>query len=284
MMWTTQALAKINVDLRVLGRRADGYHEIDTRFVAVDLADTLAGEDDTASFRLITDDIRLPVDDGNLVVRAGKALAAAAGIRPSGRVQLIKRIPIGGGLGGGSADAAAALRLLSSVWDVRLPEDRLVQIAARLGADVPYFLLGGHARGRGRGDLVEALPDLPRQDLLLIVPPFSVSTAAVYAALAGSQGEIVRPTAGRLLVGNDLAPAVLRIEPRMEEFLRAVRSVCVEAMISGSGSTIVAVPANPGDRARVASLLPQATVIATRTVARSEYEVRTRPGQRGASE
>jgi 4-diphosphocytidyl-2-C-methyl-D-erythritol kinase len=284
MMWTTQALAKINVDLKVLGRRPDGYHEIDTHFAAIDLADTLAAEDDTAPFRLMTDDIRLPVDDGNLVVRAARALAAAAGIRPTGRLQLIKRIPIGGGLGGGSADAAAALRLLSSVWDARLSEDRLRALAATLGSDVPYFLVGAHARGRGRGDRLEALPDLPRQELLLVVPPFSISTAAVYAALAAAP-EQARPSAGGgLLLGNDLAPAVLKIEPRMEDFLRAVGSICREAMISGSGSAIVGVPSGPEDRARLSEALPEAAVIATRTVGRTEYEVRTHPGQRGAPE
>ncbi|MFY9552053.1 MAG: 4-(cytidine 5'-diphospho)-2-C-methyl-D-erythritol kinase, partial [Thermoanaerobaculia bacterium] len=240
---TALAPAKINRELRVGRLRPDGYHEIRSRIVSIDLADRLTVEP-AASLELVCDDPAVPTGDDNLVVRAARLLAESVGVPPAARLTLEKRVPVGGGLGGGSADAAVALQLLARLW--RLPEDagRLHAIAARLGSDVPFFLTGGEAEVTGRGELVTPVEDSPAAQLLLLVPPFLVSTAAVYREYAGrgmlpERLEIDQPGRRAFLGPNDLAPAVLVKEPRMEEYLKSAAALTGDMAISGSGATVV---------------------------------------------
>ena len=208
------ALAKLTLGLRVTGVRADGYHELDAEMVTVDLADELSFSPGAGLEVAGPAADGVPVD-GNLVLRALGAVGRTA------RVRLHKVIPAGAGLGGGSADAAAVLRW-AGVDDLA--------VAASLGADVPFCLLGGRARVRGIGEVVEPLPD-EDQVFTLLVPPLHVSTPAVYAAWDRLGG----PTADG---PNDLEPAALAVEPRLaaarDEL--AERTGCVP-VLAGSGST-----------------------------------------------
>lgn len=186
-----EAWAKINWDLRVMGRRADGFHELDTVMATVGLSDTVEAEA-SDSFSFSCSDKSLPTDERNLAVRAAQVLARAAGRKPKAILRLEKRIPAGGGLGGGSADAAAVLRLLNHLWGLNWSRERLAESAAELGSDVPYFLWGGWCRCRGRGEVVEPLPEskrLPTVGILLIIPELKVDTPKVYSLLAAEKYE-----------------------------------------------------------------------------------------------
>src|SRR5262249_29021988 len=169
MRLTAFAPAKINRELRVGRLRSDGYHEIFSRMVSIDLADRLTAET-SDSLELVCDVPSVPSGDDNLVVKAARLLAESAGVPARARLILEKRVPMGGGLGGGSADAAIALRLLARLWG--LPEDtsRLASIAARLGSDVPFFLSGGEAEVTGRGEAVRPIEDSAAAELVLLVP------------------------------------------------------------------------------------------------------------------
>ena len=193
------AHAKLNLNLQVLGRRADGLHEISSLFQAISLHDLLIAE-------------RTPLTEleggqpDDLVLRAQRALELAVGRKLPARIRLVKRIPVGAGLGGGSSDAAAALRALSRLYG--LDED-LRPIAGRLGADVPFFLLGGTVAASGTGDRLVAMPQ-PSGCYAVAWPGFSVSTAEVYSAWdrLGGEGD------------NHLSRAATAVEPRLEEFVR----------------------------------------------------------------
>jgi 4-diphosphocytidyl-2-C-methyl-D-erythritol kinase len=177
-----RAFAKINRSLRVLGTRADGYHELRTIFQSIALHDTLTVRATRAPFTLTCDDPACPVDGTNLIARAAAAMWQAAGRRGEPRgvaIDLTKRIPMQAGLGGGSSDAAAALRALAKRWRVADVEVR--DAAAALGADVPYFLEGGAVLGLRRGDLLFPLIDPPPAWVVLVLPDFGVSTGDAFA-------------------------------------------------------------------------------------------------------
>ena len=183
--WFTPARAKLNLYLEIVGKRADGYHELRTLFQTVDLADevrvVLGGEPGT---RCVVEGAELPTDERNLAVRAANEWRRAMGSPAGVTLRITKRIPIGGGLGGGSSDAAAVLRCLEA--SARSPNDRLDagrlhELAGSLGADVPFLLEGGFAEASGRGDVIVTLPSPPPVTYVLIVPPFGTETAKVYA-------------------------------------------------------------------------------------------------------
>lgn len=239
-----EAFAKVNLSLVVLGRRTDGFHELDTVFQTVDLADTLSFE--PAPELALTIDADLPVDDGNLVIRAARALAAEAGIVPGAAIRLEKRIPWGAGLGGGSADAAATLLGLTALWGVSVPGRRLLSIAAALGSDVPFFLYGGCARGTGRGERIEPMPDPPGVAIVLLVPPFGLATPDVYRrlrapALTAGEGptNLLGSGPGPAPDRNDLEPAAESVRPEVRAIRESLRSAgAVRARLSGSGSAV----------------------------------------------
>src|SRR5438552_3895548 len=170
-----RAPAKINLTLRILGTRPDGYHELRTMFQSVALHDTLTFTATAGPFAIACDHPRCPTDESNLVWRAGDALWQAAGRRgkPFGvHVFIRKQIPIEAGLGGGSSDAAAALRALATLWDLSIDADRLYLIARDLGADVPFFFEGGTVLCVDRGDVLYPLIDRPSASVVLVFPPF----------------------------------------------------------------------------------------------------------------
>ena len=161
-MWTASARAKINLHLAVHARRPDGFHALTTVFQTIDLADTLTIVEHDGPLTLRCPGSDAPEDDSNLVVRAARALASEVGRpEPTGLlVTLDKQVPTQAGLGGGSADAMATLRLLCDVWGVPAERDLLARVGGRLGSDVPFFAWGGTALGRGRGDELTPLPPL----------------------------------------------------------------------------------------------------------------------------
>jgi 4-diphosphocytidyl-2-C-methyl-D-erythritol kinase len=247
-MLTLRAPAKINLGLRVLARRADGYHEIETLFVPIDLCDELAvREGERPGIHLQVRGADLPSDGSNLAVRAADAACQAAGIAPRLELTLRKRIPVAAGLGGGSSDAAAALRAVQRLSNGALPESRLAELALRLGADVPFFLDPRPAVGRGLGERLEPLPDFPRLWCVLVVFPFGVSTAEVYQ---GASRELTLPQAPSsipALMGpglaasppNDLEAFTVRRHPEIELARTALRDQGASVTgMSGSGPTV----------------------------------------------
>ena len=252
------AFAKINLALHVRAREPDGYHRIETVFAFAEDGDLLevreGGELSLEVEGPFSD--RLSKGDDNLVVRAARALAAAAGIEPSGALLLDKRLPVASGIGGGSADAAAALRLLSRWWNVDVAEQDLLAIAAGLGADVPACLLSRTARGEGRGDRLEPLEEagLAGTPLLLVNPGVPVSTEAIFRGWDGTdRGPLGSWRDGR----NDLEAPARAIAPEVRGVLGALCEAPVSRM-SGSGATCFGLYDSIAERDAAAAAISQA--------------------------
>ncbi|MBK9968206.1 MAG: 4-(cytidine 5'-diphospho)-2-C-methyl-D-erythritol kinase [Holophagales bacterium] len=288
MKLVAEAFAKVNRSLVVLGKRPDGYHELDTLFQAVGLTDRLTFEE-SDGLTLDVDDPSIPAGAENLVLRAARALAEAAGIRPRAAITLEKRIPSGGGLGGGSADAAVTLLGLSALWKLDLPLDLLARVGGALGSDVPFFLHGGTARGLGRGERIEPLPDLPPQAVVLVMPPFPVSTPAVFRRLEapawdGRGGWALG--AGDAPDRNDLEPAAEALFPALRDVREALeRAGAARARLSGSGSTVFGLfpdlaAATEGAR-RLEGLPAGSAVRIVPTLSREESRSRSAPRRAG---
>jgi 4-diphosphocytidyl-2-C-methyl-D-erythritol kinase len=267
-----RAFAKINLMLRVLGRRADGYHELRTTFQSLALHDTLTIRRERGPFRIECGDADVPTDASNLIARAAAAMWRAAGRRGAPHdvvVALVKNIPIAAGLGGGSSDAAATLRGLARLW--RIDEADLPRIAAALGADVPYFLEGGTALGLDRGDTIFPLIDHPPAWVALVVPPFGVSTKDAYGWLDRDRRARRRRTASP---GNDLEQPVVRRHREIGRIVAALRRCgATHAAMSGSGSAVFGLFARRADAIEAAGALAGRgrRALVTRTLARGEY-------------
>jgi 4-diphosphocytidyl-2-C-methyl-D-erythritol kinase len=281
-----RAFAKINLTLQVVGIRRDGYHELSTVFQSVDLHDTLTFRRARGPFALSCDDERCPSDPSNLIWRAADSAWQAAGRRgaPHGiRVRLRKRIPIEAGLGGGSSDAAAALRACGHLW--RVNSRTLRTIGAELGADVPFFFEGGTCLGRGRGDRLEPQPDAPAAWVVLVMPPFGVSTREAFGWYdsAVTRRSAAVP-AGR--VSNDLEACVASRYPIVKELAGALSSLGArDAAMTGSGSTVFGLfdrrAAAEAAAARLAR--PPLRAIVCRTLNRARYARRARPELQGTA-
>lgn len=280
-----EAPAKINRELRVGARRADGFHELLSRFTSIDLCDAISVET-SDRLELVCRGETVEIGEGveNLVLRAARLLASEAGLEPRARIVLDKRIPVGAGLGGGSSDAAEALRLLRRLWDADLDDEALARLAPRLGSDVPYFMVGGEADVSGRGEHVRPLPDAPPAELLLLVPPFASSTREVFEAHARrTAGRSRLPerldveTSGKFFGPNELASGVLEKSVAMKSYLESAAEIASESGMTGSGSTIVLFEAGPGAESWLAQRHPEARFERTRTLGRAEYVSRTSP-------
>jgi len=263
--------AKINLHLQILGRRCDGFHELRTLFQSIDLFDRLTAEKAPPGEMVLEVDPRGAVACGedNLVLRAARLLADQAGVSTGARLMLRKNIPVGGGLGGGSADAAAALVLLDRLWSCHLDGLRLHRLAAALGSDVPFFLHGGLALGIGRGDEVFPLPDEVELAMVVVVPKVRVSTEEafrsfdsqltshrqkgnLYAFAAGLRGNLDWRT-----MTNVFEEVVVRSWPEVGEGLQMLRSSSpLHASLSGSGAASYAVFDDPAAARRAADKLP----------------------------
>mgnify|MGYP000008681948 CR=1 FL=1 len=259
MVLAIQAPAKLNRFLAVLGRRADGFHELELVSTVLegvaDLTDTLEGEPAPELTLAISGPTGegLLADESNLVIRAWRLLEEAAKRPLPAALRLEKRIPHGAGLGGGSSDAAAALRLGNRMFELGLPDGELLRMAARLGSDVPLFLLGGTVLGIGRGERVFPLRPVPLEPILLVHPRLHVGTPGVYRALqdvgypfpealASQPGGTAPPWR------NDLTGAALWVCPPLAEVRDALRDTGGEPLLCGSGSCWAARYLSASDR------------------------------------
>lgn len=285
--------AKINLTLRVGALRDDGYHEVRTLLQSIAVSDRLTITGRRGPFALDSRSPGLPVDRSNLVWRAAEVLWRALG-RPGeprdAHVKLEKVIPIAAGLGGGSADAAAALAGLNMVWRGALRQEDLGRLAAELGADVPFFLLGGTALGAARGDELYPMPDVRPCSVVVIKPSFGVSSADAYRwldedrarGLAQQVGhraalDVGWPT-GVLELRNDLQAAVSRRHPGISEMIdAALRAGAEAASMTGSGSSVFGVFPGAVPRAAIRQLQrPDWLVLLTRTLSQKEAVRRSR--------
>lgn len=250
------AHAKINLNLRVLGRFPDGYHDIDTILQTITLHDDLVFEEATGGISLRVADGILPADRSNLVHRAADLMFKEAGGGRGVHIELVKRIPMGAGLGGGSSDAAATLGAINRLLGLEVPPDRLVSLASSLGSDVPFFLIGGIARATGRGTRLEPLVDLEPFELLILYPGEAISTADVYAQLdepltpaakIDSMTDFGRPSRSReveywMRAGNALEPHARALCPVITELQERLKLAgASSAAMTGSGSAVYGV-------------------------------------------
>lgn len=276
------AQAKVNLALRILGRATDGYHSIETVFLRLDLADTVTVRV-TDGARSLTCEPRVSENpEDNLGFGAALLFARAAGWPKGFEITIEKRIPVGGGLGGGSADAAAVLRILNLLSPKPLANEELLKVAAQVGADVP-FLTSDHvmALAWGRGEKLEPLAPLPQRSLALIVPPRGMSTADAYALVRAGRGEYSprqRALTPEMFASWDHAARHSNNEfesfignefPEIPLWLATGARLGLLTRLSGSGSTVFLVDAGTKDslQAAIASLGldSSATVIRTRT-------------------
>ena len=245
------APAKLNLFLHVLGKRADGYHELQTVFRLIDAADrvgiTVRNDD-----RLTFDG---PFGEENLVLRAARLLKQETGSRLGADLALEKDLPVGGGLGGGSSDAATVLVVLNKLWHLGLNRAQLMSIAAKIGADVPFFVFGESALGEGIGERLTAL-SLPAAWYLLIAPQVAVSTREIFAAaLTGPAKRMTIPPFFPGLGANDLEVVVTARHREVADALAWLRSHSPQARMTGSGACVFAEFATEGQaRARLEQL------------------------------
>ena len=287
---TLPAFAKINLSLRILGKRPDGYHELDTVLQTISLHDTIKFTvTDTPEIVLSCDDRSLPAGADNLVYRAAESLRARFAPGKGARIRLEKRIPAQAGLGGGSADAAGTLLALAYLWQVNAKAQELLEIACSLGADVPFFLCGGTARGVGTGKDLTPWSDASDQSLLVIKPNASLATAEAYRSIkartltsaeaktilsSSEQGEISYSFDPRDLQ-NDFEPAVFDLAPEIKRVKVALMKAGAEAaLLAGSGSAVFGVFDNGDAQERAIQMIELEAgwrVFLCRTVGRSAY-------------
>ncbi|MEX2182759.1 MAG: 4-(cytidine 5'-diphospho)-2-C-methyl-D-erythritol kinase [Gemmatimonadaceae bacterium] len=276
---SVEAQAKINVVLRVLAREESGYHQIETLFVRIELADTIRVATDTGKRELVCPGLESVPVEQNLAWRAADAFAAACGWPTGFQITVEKRIPVGSGLGGGSADAGAVLRALNALAPTPLTAAALATVAFQVGADVPFLATDAAlAIAWGRGERILALRSLPAREVLVTLPSFGVETAAAYrwldesrasSALAApaplSIDDLDRWDAVARLAGNDLEPVVSARHPEIAQCVGALGGAGARiARMSGSGSSVFGI----FDRrppAEIAGLPSGAQVVHTRT-------------------
>jgi 4-diphosphocytidyl-2-C-methyl-D-erythritol kinase len=286
------AFAKVNLRLDVLGKRADGYHELRTIFHTVTLHDTLRFRRARGGGINLhiqgNDQLSKEAAEKNLVYRAVEAVRRELKIKPGVEILLEKRIPAGRGLGGGSSDAAAAMLGYLQFTRKKLPPTKMMEIAAGLGADVPFFLLGGRALGIGKGDEIYPLPDIPKVTLLIVSPrDIHVPTPDAYRWLhAPELASLTKFAATHKLfefcalcwsaqgerLSNDFEKAVFRRHPRLNQIRRALlQGGASEALLAGSGSAVFGVFPSPAKARRAVVGFPHDQTFVCETISRSRY-------------
>ncbi|MDD3652650.1 MAG: 4-(cytidine 5'-diphospho)-2-C-methyl-D-erythritol kinase [Desulfotomaculaceae bacterium] len=254
-MFKAFARAKINLSLDILGKRPDGFHQVEMVMQSVRLYDLL-------EFTPLPEDISLIVPGGevsagpdNLAYRAADLLRSHAGIKCGVQIKLTKSIPVEAGLGGGSADAAVTLIMLNEIWGTHIPLSGLMLLGEKLGSDIPFCLLGGTALARGRGELLEVLHPCPHLGLVLVKPPFGVSTATVYRAY-NPELVLKKPVISAVIeainknnvtgiaanVCNVLEPVTTKMYPVIADIKeRLLEAGALGALMSGSGPTVIGI-------------------------------------------
>jgi 4-diphosphocytidyl-2-C-methyl-D-erythritol kinase len=279
------AFAKINSCLHIIGKRPDGYHELRTIFQTISLRDTLElSLMPEPGIFLESSDPELPTGPQNLIYRAIAAIASELDLRGGIHARLEKKIPVARGLGGGSSDAAAAFIGVLRLTKKNLPLAKLIEIAAGLGADVPFFLFGGRALAVNRGDEIYPLPDEPKQSVVVVSPKgIGVSTKDAYE---WASAELTKHSEPHKLfrfcalcwsrqgsrLSNDFESPVFRRHPRLEE-IRAglLKRGAADAALAGSGSAVFGIFRNPAQARRSAREFPEDSVFVVETISRSKY-------------
>lgn len=267
-----RAYAKINFYLDVIRKRPDGYHDIETIFQSISLHDTLRFTSSTGEVEVVTAHPELPPQEQNLAYKAATFLRQEAETYRGASVVLEKNIPVGAGLGGGSSDAAATLAALNRLWETDLDEESLLRIAARIGSDVPFCLVGGTAAGFARGENLIRLPSVGKRWLVIVTPPFSVSTASVYASVNPRRSytnheeeftekfrsvmESVRAGKIEEILYNAMERVVLKKYPQLNGLKTELkRAGCDRALMSGSGPTVFGLVSSPDEGITVVEAL-----------------------------
>ncbi len=286
--FTLPSFAKINLHLKVLGKRPDGFHELCTVFQTVSLHDKITFEA-ADELSMTCDDAAIPTGEANLMIRAARKLREFSGTNAGAKLHLEKRIPSPGGLAGGSSNAAVTLIGLMRLWDLEITHEGLFTIAAELGSDVPFFLEGGTMLGTGRGERLEPLPDFECDRLVIVTPNVAVSTAAAYAGLRAesltSQAletklSVCRSEAEEVLAdieagANDFENTVLAAFPEINEVRKMLTGLGArKVLLSGSGASVFAIFDNILTRQTALEALSQKAdwrSFAAATVSRAEY-------------
>lgn len=287
-LFTLPSFAKINLHLRVLGKRPDGFHELCTVFQTVSLHDRITFEA-ADELSMTCDDPAIPTGKANLMMRAASRLREFSGTTAGARLHLEKRIPSPGGLAGGSSNAAVTLIGLMRLWGLEIPLEGLMTIAAELGSDVPFFLEGGTMLGTGRGERLEPLPDFKCDSLLIVTPNIAVSTAAAYAGLRAeslttqdlaTKLTVCRSEAENVLAdieagANDFENTVLTAFPEINDVREMLSGLGArKVLLSGSGASVFAIFDNILTRQTALEALSQKAdwrSFAAATVSRAEY-------------
>jgi 4-diphosphocytidyl-2-C-methyl-D-erythritol kinase len=251
-MTSTQvrAFAKVNLYLKILSKRQDGFHEIETVMQNISLFDLLSIEKTDEGISVECDDSAVPSGQANICFKAVERLMPFSG-RRGVRITIHKNIPSGAGLGGGSSDAAAVINALNNIWELSLDDNALMKIAAETGSDVPFFMLGGRALCTGRGEKVKKLPDMPETHLVLIKPSESVPTkwayeeydrssaAGGYACFGSKSGGMFCSEKPRMSYENDFEKAILPKYRGINDARTSLLSAgAVSALMTGSGSAV----------------------------------------------
>ena len=285
-----KSFAKINWTLRILGRRNDGYHEIETVLQTVSLHDKIAFEyREDSQIILHTDSADIPRDDTNLIVKAAKALQNFAGIGLGANVHLQKRIPAQGGLGGASSNAAVTLLTLNHLWQSGLSMDELQSIGKRLGSDVPFFFNGGTARATGTGSTISPLGDADKRYLLIVTPNARISTPAAYGALkfasltttwstsilSSSFAKPISSDSHQWALNNDFEGVIFEIEPEIKRVKTSLLDAGAQGgLLAGSGSSVFGIFKSKEARERALADLKLEEgwqVFSCETISRAEY-------------
>jgi 4-diphosphocytidyl-2-C-methyl-D-erythritol kinase len=279
--------AKINLVLRILGKRQDGFHTLNTILQTIDLQDELAFDFQPATtfdVSLKLSDPKIPADESNLIYRACQAFHKIHPLKHRVKISAEKRIPIQSGLGGGSSNAAATLIALSRLYDWPIPMKVLHQIAGTLGSDVPFFLEGGTALGIDRGEKIRKLDDWPDPNVLLVIPDVSCSTAAIYEEYDRGNlltpenksiriRDVQRPESQRdyvSLVENDLERVVFALYPELDSIKkRLLKLGAIAAALTGSGSAVFGLFSDAAEFVKAGKAFPNS--IQTRFLKSNEY-------------
>ena len=277
MMIKLRSFAKINLGLEITGKRADGYHTLRTIFQTIDVCDELKlRENKKHKITLNGTDPRIPWDESNTITRACRLIYENFNVRGGFDIQVIKNIPPGSGLGGGSGNAAVMLLFLDRYFNLNIPPEKLAELAARLGADVPFFLFGGTALGEGVGESLTLLPEIKPLAIALFISPLTVSTALIFSrfrltkAAFPSKIQLFLRKGDFSILKNELEKVTFDLFPEIREIKqKMLRGGCDFVQMTGSGSAVFGI----GPAEQMASLpatLPG--VILTRTIARKYYQ------------
>jgi 4-diphosphocytidyl-2-C-methyl-D-erythritol kinase len=294
-----RAFAKVNLGLHVFAKRADGYHDLDTIFQTVSLHDTIEfSSTEQPHLVLSCSDRALGADEDNLVMKAARALKTRFATAKGARIRLNKRIPMQAGLGGGSSNAAVSLLGLAALWQLNVAPNELLEMAAELGADVPFFFHGGTAHATGAGETIESLADAPARFLLIIKPNAGISTVDAYKlldarSLTSPKSKTILSTSGAKQffdnsgfanLTNDFEAVVFEREPEIRRARAALINAGADAaLLAGSGAAVLGIFESEDAQRRAIQAIKLETgwrVFPCKSVAREQYRSAMGPAGR----